>query len=91
MSSPEDIGRVLVDIAYSAPRNSSTSSNLKEMIFVLGYYTIPIYELKYTKYVRFFEPESRPWLPWQAWKDMEAHWTEQLGRCVVRIMEAEIV
>jgi hypothetical protein len=79
-------------MVYSAPRISSTSSNLKEIVFVLGHCTIPIYELKYTKYVRFFKPESRPWLPWQAWKYMEAHWTEQFpGSCVVRIMEAEIV
>jgi hypothetical protein len=52
---------------------------LREIVVVVGHQSHSLLEVKYPENVRFSEPEARPWLPWQTWKDIEAHWTEQLS------------
>jgi hypothetical protein len=69
-------------------------SDLKEIVVVVGHQS-PLYEFKHPENVTFSEPEARPWLPWKAWRDIEARWTEELSlvwkRGVVRFKEVKIV
>lgn len=69
-------------------------TNLREIILVVGYQSQT--KSKYAKNVGFSEPEARPWLGWQVWKDFGANLTEHHqflfpGEGVVRVMEAKIV
>jgi hypothetical protein len=87
VSSNLDIARVLVAVL------NSSLSNLREIVLVIGYEP-QMFEVKCIQHVKFSEPEAKPWLPWQAWKNMEAdlanHFAIPEG-CLVRVMEARIV
>jgi hypothetical protein len=83
ISGPEDICPTIVSIILYF-------GNLREIMFVVGHQS-----QLHTEHIRFSEPEARPWLGWQTWKDVEACLTEQCqtsfpGRGVVRVMEAKM-
>jgi hypothetical protein len=88
LSSPTDINMVLTNILLS-----SCKENVREIVLVVRYQS-QVHELKHAEYVRLSKPEDGPWLPWQAWEDVEANVTEQFPfpeGCVVRVMEAKII
>jgi len=82
-----DLGGDLEEIAVKI-------GDLREIVVVVGHQSYSLHKVKYLENIRFSEPEARPWSPWQTWKDIEAHWTEQLlgwERGVVRFKEVKIV